>query len=195
MTRIARARRLWGAASFLAIQVCGASAALAQDSGFTLAFHAHSHATAADIGLPEYPGATPYKRHVNDDGAVDLGFTYGDTHFSLLVAGYKSSDTPDRILSFYRRALSQYGEVLECNHGKPVGKLTVTRSGLTCSAKHGARVRIDDDVSSSDDYELRAGSPRQSRIVGVDLSRASPARFVLMYLEMPKDHDGDDRSE
>jgi hypothetical protein len=145
-----------------------------QDSGVNLALHANSHASAADVGLPAYPGATPYK-DAGNDSAADLGLTAGDFHFSLLAVNYATNDAAARVLSFYRKPLSRYGEVLECDHGKPVGPLSVARSGLTC------------DTESSSDHELRAGSPHQYRIVGIDESHPGSTHFALVYLDLPKD--------
>jgi hypothetical protein len=154
-----------------------------QDSGVNLALHANSHTIAADIGLPAYPGATLYKDSGNDSGA-DLGLTAGDFHFALLAVNYVTSDSAARVLGFYRKPLSRYGEVLECDHGKPVGTLTVTRSGLTCS-----HLQSSGDTNSSTDHELRAGSPHQFRIVGIDESHPGSTRFGLVYLDLPKDSD------
>ena len=44
-----------------AVVLAGANSSVAQDSGFSLDLHANSHATAKDIGLPLYPGASPWK--------------------------------------------------------------------------------------------------------------------------------------
>jgi len=162
---------------------CGNVSLLAQDSGMEL--HANSKATAADIGLPAYPGATLYKDKDND-AAVDMGFSFGDSHFRLMAASYLSSDSPDKILAFYRKPLSHYGEVLECNDGKPVGTPTVTRSGLTCSDEHGGNVQVNGHVNSKD-HELRAGTPHQFRMVGIDKSEANATHFGLVYVQLPKD--------
>ncbi|MGC2160833.1 MAG: hypothetical protein WA634_02890, partial [Silvibacterium sp.] len=80
-----------------------------------------------------------------------------------------------------------YGEVLECDHGKPVGKLTITNTGLTCSDEHGGHVQVNDSANSSHDHELRTGFPHKYRIVGIDDSDAGRTRFGLVYLELPKD--------
>jgi hypothetical protein len=152
-----------------------------QDSGVNLALHANSHTTAADIGLPAYPGATLYKDAHNDSGA-DLGLTVNDFHFGLLAVNYVTNDSAAQVLTFYRKHLSRYGEVLECDHGKPVGAMTVTRTGLTCG-----HVQVGDDTNSSTDHEIRAGSLHQYRIVGIDESHPGSTRFGLVYLDLPKD--------
>jgi hypothetical protein len=151
---------------------------LAQNSGVDLALHANSNASAVKIGLPAYPGATFYK-DADNDSAADLGLTINEFHFSLLAANYVTSDSPEKVLSFYRKPLSRYGEVLECNQGSPVGSLKVTHSGLTCGQAEG-------NGNSSTGHELRAGSPNQFRIVGIDDSHPGDTRFGLVYLELPK---------
>lgn len=160
----------------------GCASSFAQNSGINLAMHANSKVNAADIGLPAYPGAAPYKDKDNDS-AVDLGFTLGSFHFSVVAANYITSDTPAQVLAFYRKALSHYGEVLECDHGKPAGSVTVTGSGLTCSDEHHGN----GSGGSSSATELRAGLPNRYRLVGIDKSQPGSTRFALVYLDLPKD--------
>ena len=106
-----------------------------KDSDFNLALHANTHVTASDIGLPEYPGAVPYKNpdDKDSDSAVDLGFSFGNVHFLVKAASYITHDSPEQVLAFYRKPLSHYGQVLECDHGHPVGSMKQTPTGLTCN--------------------------------------------------------------
>ena len=177
--------------SFLVLATAAAlsgTLAQAQNSGFNLDVHANSHTTAKDIGLPAYPGATIFKDKDNDGGA-DLGLALGDFHFQLKVASFTSGASPDRVLDFYRKPLSRFGEVLECNHGKPVGSLVATKSGLTCADQQGGNVHANGSVNSSTDHELRACTPHLFRIVGIDKTENGQTRFGLVYLELPKDDD------
>jgi hypothetical protein len=169
-----------------AILFCGGTATFAQNSDDGLELHANSHVRAADIGLPAYPGATLYK-DTDNDSAVDLGLNLGDFHFTLKAANYVSSDSPARILAFYRRPLSRYGEVLECDHGKAVGSHTVTRNGLTCFDEHDGHTQTNVSANSSSDHELRAGTPHQYRVVGIDTSEPGSTHFGLVYVDLPKD--------
>jgi hypothetical protein len=167
---------------FAAILFSDSTAVLGQNSDVNLALHANSHASAAAIGLPAYPGANLYKDEDNDS-AADLGVTAGDFHFSVIAVKYVTSDSPERVLTFYRKPLSRYGEVLECDHGKPIGALTTTRTGLTCG-----QAQVGGNTSSStEDHEIRAGFPHQYRIVGIDESHPGSTRFDLVYLDLPKD--------
>jgi len=179
---------LLSAALFGAVAVSGAESSSAQDSGFSLDMHANSNITAKDIGLPLYPGATLWKEK-DSDSAANLGFGLNAIHFTMMVVSYASGDSPARVLDFYRKPLSRYGEVLECNNGKPVGPLTVTHSGLTCSAQKGGNIQVNGSGDSSNDHELRAGTPLRFRIVGVNGTQDGKTKFGLVYLELPKDSD------
>lgn len=180
------------AVSLLALLLCTAPLVRGQSSDLDLSLHARSQATAADIGLPMYPGAKLYRPpsdtgKKNNDSSLDMGFAFGDVHFSLIVVGYETSDSPDQVLNFYRKPLARYGQVLECDYGKAVGKIAVTDKGLTCSEKHGGHVEVNGSGDSSDDLELRAGSPHKFRIVGIDRSHNGKTHFSLVYLELPRD--------
>ena len=168
-------------AAFAASLFSHNKALFGQNSDVNLALHAKSHASAAEAGLPAYPGATLYKDDDNNS-AADLGVTAGDFHFSLIAVKYVTSDPPERVLAFYRKPLSRYGEVLECDHGKPVGALTTTRSGLTCG-----QTQVGGNTNASENHEIRAGVPHQYRIVGIDESHPGSTRFDLVYLDLPKD--------
>ncbi len=176
------------ATALFLVALAGANASRAQSSDVNLSLHAKGHATAADIGVPEYPGSKPYKEPDND-GAVDLGFSFGETSFRVMAASYVTGDSPDRVLAFYLKPLSKFGQVLECDHGKPVGSPIVAKSGLTCSSEHGGSFQVNGNGDSSDDHELRVGSPHKFRIVGIDKSHTGSTRFGLVYIELPRDDD------
>lgn len=153
--------------------------AAAQQSGKGFELHTNGAATAADVGLPAYPGSKLAKSKGND-GAVDMGFTFGDVHFRLVAANYVTGDSVPQVFDFYRKALAHYGDVLECDHGKAVGATKVARSGLTCGD-------LKADQSSSDGHELRAGTPEKFRIVGIGEREGSAMHFGLVYVETAKE--------
>lgn len=169
-----------------ALAVAGlASLCFAQNSDFNLSAHVNSHATAKDIGLPEYPGAQPYKDKDSDSSSADLGFVLNSFHLSVQAASFVTTDSPDQVLAFYRKPLAKYGDVLECDHGKPVGKLTVAKSGLTCGDQQGGNGHMSINGSDSD-HELRAGTPARFRVVGIDSIESGKTKFGLVALELPK---------
>ena len=100
---------------------------------------------------------------------------------------FLTPDPPEHVLEFYRKPLAKFGEVLECNHGKPVGSLTMAKSGLTCGDRKSGRMTVN---GSDSDHELRAGTPEQFRIVGIDSTESGKTKFGLVALVLPKDKDG-----
>ena len=181
-------------ALFAAVLSFGGVESSAQSSGFNLELHANKNASATQIGLPDYPGSTLAKE-ADDDNTADLGFTFGDTHFRIIVAKYITTDTPENVLAFYRKPLARYGEVLECNNGKPVGAPAVAKNGLACSGQNDGGLTVTDHGISSGGHELRAGSPHQFRLVCIDKSHPQSTRFWLVYIELPKDQEKTERSE
>ena len=172
---------------FIASLLCGGNLVAAQNSGFEL--HANDKASPADVGLPSYPGATLYKDSDNS-ATFNLGYAFGDSSFHLVGANYITNDAASQVLAYYRKPLSHYGDVLECKDGKPVGSLTKTRSGLTCSDQKGGHVQINGHSDANGD-ELRAGTPQEFRIVGIDdpKQKVKGTRFTLVYVQLPKDDD------
>jgi hypothetical protein len=160
-------------------------AAQAQNSNFKFEAHANSHGTAADAGLPAYPGAKLAKGS-DDDSNADFGLSFGESHFRVVVANYSSPDAPERVLAYYRKPLSRFGEVLECSQGKAIGPLTVTRGGLTCKDDKDGGGSGSGLSVSSDHHQLRAGSPHQMRIVSIEDSQPEATRFVLIYFDSPE---------
>ncbi len=143
--------------------------------------------SAAELGLPAYPGAVA---DTSDDGKksarVDMGF--GSFKLRVRVANYKSADDRDQVLAFYRKALSEYGNVIECVGGKPVGGISTTREGLTCD-------HSDHDHTpshSSGDLQLKAGSARHQHIVAFGDS-SSPTQFTLIALDLPHGFDNEEK--
>ena len=171
----------------LAGAISVAEPCFAQGSDFNLDVHANSHATAKDIGLPVYPGATPFKDKDSDSSSADVGLALNSFHFNLQAVKFVTTDAPAQVLAFYRRPLAKYGEVLECNHGKPVGSLTVTKSGLTCGDQKSGKMTTE---GSDSNVELRAGTPEHFRIVAIDSAEPGKTKFGLVALILPKDEDG-----
>src|SRR5271168_3329906 len=118
--------------------------------------------TAADIGLPVYPGAKLSEKKDGDKSA-DIHFGFGDWQFRLKVVKYQSSDPPDRVLAFYKKALGRYGDVIECNGRTAIGSPMITREGLTCDEDVNSNHKVDVDMAES----LKAGSKRHQHIMGI----------------------------
>ena len=143
---------------------------------------------AASIGLPEYPGARAInKKDDGDDGSVDLHMGFGPWQMHVQVATYGTSDSQDKVLAFYRQALSKYGDVLECDGNDAVGTTTRTSEGLTCSDHdHGGSTKWNKSGVNIDDLhlELKTGSRHHQHIVGFK-QKEGQTHFSLIALDLP----------
>jgi hypothetical protein len=144
--------------------------------------------TAADLGLPVYPGAQ-VAADKEDDKSADIHMGFGEWEMRVLVVNYSSSDSQDKIEAFYKKALGRYGDVLTCQGTTPVGTPTATSEGLTCAddKSNTTTVQIDrhDYGTGEDGMELKAGSKRHQHIVGFENSSTGQTRFALVALDLP----------
>lgn len=155
--------------------------------------------SAADLGLPVYPGAqlvTDHEGSDHDKQSADIHLGFGKWQLHVKVVSYQTPDSQDQVMAFYRKALGRYGDVLQCDNNQPVGTPTVTREGLTCSEGHGKNVHISSDTVQidKDGLNLRAGSKHHQHILEIKKSdNGNNTRFALVELELPQDN-GDDSS-
>jgi hypothetical protein len=152
--------------------------------------HVNTNQTsAADLGLPVYPGAQPVKDKDNDKSA-DVHVGFGEWQLHVRAVSYDSADPRDKVAAFYKKALERYGDVLTCKGNIAVGTPTATAEGLTCQdeGKH-TKIEINgagNDPASDTEVQLKAGSKRHQHIVGFDKSKDDGhTRFVLIALDLP----------
>jgi hypothetical protein len=151
--------------------------------------------TAADLGLPLYPGAQPF---VNDDmhKSADVHMGFGEWQLRVRAVSYYTPDSQDQVAAFYKKALARYGDVLTCQNKQPVGTPTVTAEGLTCADDNGNHVNVnvnDNDnqkkgrhYSIGNGLELKAGSKRRQHIVGFeDKQENGKTVFEMVALDLP----------
>ena len=143
--------------------------------------------TAANLGLPVYPGAEVVKDDDNHKSAdVHLGF--GEWQLRVRAVSYSTTDPQDKVTAFYKKALGRYGDVITCQSNAPVGTPTATAEGLTCADdKNNANVKIDhrDYGTNENSLELKAGSKRHQHIVGFEEFKNGRTRFALVALDLP----------
>ena len=140
------------------------------------------------LGLPLYPGAVMEKKKGDDNGSADVDMNFGAFHLRVLAMGFTSSDDQTKVSNFYRKALSQYSDVIVCRNKQAVGTPVKTGLGLTCADDnkvHAGSAEADD----SDETELKAGSPSRQHIVSFK-SQGNGTKFGLVSLELPRGDDG-----
>lgn len=153
--------------------------------------------TAADLGLPVYPGAetiTGDDKHKSAD--VHLGF--GEWQLRVRAVSYSSTDPEDKVTAFYKKALGRYGDVITCKGNTPVGTPVATAEGLTCADDKDPKVQIDrgDYGVNKNSLELKAGSKRHQHVVGIEEPKDGRTRFALVALDLPAvSGDGDGKSD
>jgi len=117
-------------------------------------------AGAKDVGLPLYPGSKPHKDKSNDSPAAHLGLWGGGSGFKLAVLKMEAGDPPEKVAAFYKKALSKYGEVLDCSNPSPDQSDTEKKSSsktLTCG----------DDKPDKGGLLFKSGTKEKQHIVAI----------------------------
>lgn len=141
--------------------------------------------TAADLGLPVYPGAEIVKDKDHDKSA-DVNMGFGEWTLRVRAVNYATVDSQDKVTAFYKKALGRYGDVITCQGNAPVGTPTATSEGLTCQDNKHGNVKIDDkDYGSHGGFQLKAGSERHQHIIGFQDTENGKTRFALVALDLP----------
>jgi hypothetical protein len=146
--------------------------------------------TAADLGLPTYPGSEVVKDDEKHQSA-DVHMGFGEWQLRVRAVSYTTSDAQDKVTAFYKKALGRYGDVLTCQGNAPVGTPIATSEGLTCAddSKH-SHGHIDingkgNGIDFSGELQLKAGSKRHQHIVGFEESKDGRTRFAMVAIDLP----------
>jgi hypothetical protein len=138
--------------------------------------------SAADVGLPVYPGAQ-IASDKDGDKSADVHMGFGEWQLRVKVVTYKTSDSQDKVVTFYKKALGRYGDVIQCDGDHTAVGPSVTREGLDCSDDQSkAHVHVSDDTQMS----LKAGSRRHQHIFAVQKNDSTGTRFSLVELQLPE---------
>lgn len=138
------------------------------------------------LGLPVYPGATPVKTDEDGDhsnGSADVNMSFAGFSLKVKAARYRTTDSPEKVMDFYRKALGRYGVVLDCVNNRPTGEPSKTPEGLTC-AEDGKKKHVYTVAGSSSKHELKTGSEQHQHIVAIDPDGAG-AKFNIVALDLP----------
>jgi hypothetical protein len=158
----------------------------------------------AAIGISAYPGAVPVKDGKDKDGgSADINMSFGNFHLGVKAGSFQTADQPDKVLAFYRKDLAKnFGDFIECRSDQTIGQPAKTSQGLTCADSDKNHISTGDthtnghggSAFSSDNLELRAGSPQHQHIVEVEAKNGG-TKIGLVALDLPGhlgDHDSKD---
>lgn len=145
-----------------------------------------------DVGLPIYPGATETSDNREDSGSADVALSFGKWRLNVKAVEYQSNDPEEKLIAFYKKALSQYGDVLTCKDKASIGEPSRTAQGLTCANDHEYDIRVKTGsaaVSTSNqpvtgNIKLLAGSPNNQHIVEFK-PESNHTRFSIVVVQMP----------
>jgi hypothetical protein len=125
-------------------------------------------------GLALYPGAQLKKDLDGDKGGANVNISSSFFGVKVVALKYQSSDSPDKVLSFYRKEMAKYGKVVDCTGGFTMG-----------FHHHGrdAEVSCDDHNGGDHEYreELKVGTENNQRIVAIRPS-GNGSEFALVYV-------------
>ena len=137
--------------------------------------HVSKGANPEDVGVAIYPGARlKQKDSDGDDKSANVnisGFGYG---LKVVALEYESSDSPAKVVDYYKDQLKKYGKVLVCHtsHMDVDADIKDQEHGtheLTCEGRSGVTV------------ELKVGTKENQHIVAVEPA-GSGSSFSLVYL-------------
>ncbi len=128
-------------------------------------------ASAKEVGLPLYPGAKPHKDEKEDSPSVQMGIWGSAFGFKLAVMKLESNDAPEKIAEFYKKALANYGTVLNCP--EPSQKP---------SAKDSNKLECGEDKPERGGLLFKAGTKEKQHLVGIQ-SNGQGSLFQLVYVE------------
>jgi hypothetical protein len=140
----------------------------------SIGFNLGKNASAKDVGLPIYPGARRHKDDANDSSALNMGLWGGSAGFKLFVLKMESSDAPEKVAAFYRKALAKYGTVLDCSNA--------SASTSSDDAKNSKKLTCEDEKPKPHEISLKAGTKEKQHAVGVE-PNGSGTTFQLVYIE------------
>jgi len=140
--------------------------------------------TAADLGLPAYPGAE-LVRDSDKDRSADVHMGFGEWELRVRAVNYATTDSKEQVTAFYKKALGRYGDVLICQGNAPVGSPSATSEGLTCNDSNSANVKIDNNGYGAGNLELKAGSRRHQHVIGFRDPKDGKTQFTMIMLDLP----------
>ena len=144
----------------------------------SVGFIASKVAGAKEVGLPLYPGARPHLDKPESSPAFQLGLWGGSWGFKIVALKLESNDAPDKIATFYQKALGKYGRVWNCaDSAKAVSEQEKSASPheLNC----------EDAKPGSGETVLKAGTKEKQHIVDIKPD-AGLTIIQLVSLEVPE---------
>lgn len=136
--------------------------------------HVSKGANPEDVGIPIYPGAQLKQRDTGDDKSANVNISSFGFGLRVVALEYVSTDSPAKIVDYYKDRLKRYGNVLVCHTshlevGTDIKNHDPNAHELTCEGSGGV------------DIELKVGTKENQHIVAVEPA-GSGSEFSLVYV-------------
>jgi len=140
---------------------CAAAGASEDRDGFSAGLSVQPRASATDIGLPVYPGATPERERDDDSDGATISLWGGPFGMDLRVVKLRSADSADTVSRFYRDALERQGRLVDCSRDAPPEAPAPAASGTKL-------LRCGSDRGKPGGHLYKLGVPGGVRIVAIE---------------------------
>lgn len=148
----------------LLVSLAAATAHAGGDEGFTAGLSVQPRASAADIGLPLYPGAVR-ERDRDGDGDSDsasISLWGGPFGMDLHVMKLRSSDSVEAVSRFYRDAMQRQGRVVDCSRDAPADPPVIA------TTEGGKLMRCGNDRAKAGAFLFKTALPGGVRMVAIE---------------------------
>ncbi len=154
--------------------------ASAAEEGFSAGVSVKPGTTFEKLGLPGYPGATPYADPGEDSQktGASIGVNFGFFGVQVNTMKLRSGDSVDSVAAWYRDQLARLGPVLDCSangpaDAPPLADKKADKQLLRCGsdrAKPGAAL-------------FKMGQRQQQRIVAIENLPSGGTKLTLVRVD------------
>ncbi len=137
--------------------------------------HVSKGADVADVGIAVYPGARLKQDDANgNDKSANVNISSFGFGLKVVALEYRSDDSPEKLIAYYKDQLKKYGKVLECHTSHFNVNPDIKGSD------HGSHELTCED-SSGNNVELKVGTKENQHIVAVEPD-GKGSSFSLVYV-------------
>jgi hypothetical protein len=154
------------------------------NDNFSAGINLGKDASAKDVGLPLYPGSRRRKDSSDDSSALNMGLWGGSTGFKMALLKMESTDSPEKIAVFYRKALAKFGKVLTCGAAGSASDAPANSDSQNSKDTSNSSQQLDcsNDKPDKGGFELKVGTKEKQHIVGIT-TEGNLTTFTLIYIE------------
>jgi hypothetical protein len=136
-----------------------------------------NEADVRDTGIALYPGARPVNKGGDGDESANVNISSSLFGVKVVAVTFESDDPPEKLVSYYRKELGKWGNVVECQ-GSSGHHHDILHPGKDGDEE----VTCGEQKRSGDVVELKAGTNRRQHVVAVK-PRGKGSEFSLVYVQ------------